>query len=254
MIILVSRLEKNNFEVWLLNLRGTNYSFTHTNTKISKEAYWNFTFHENGLYDFPASLKYIQGQVNEKVIVIGHSSSVTAALIYASMKPTEADGLVNAFFAMSPTAYTGNMTSPLKYISYLVPLIKPVLKMAKVYSLGNEMFTFLFRTGLYNPFKAGYTIFMCILFGWTPLEMEQSLIQHLLSHNPKPFSTKTLYHYTQQIHSGGRFQMYDLGDIENKNVYNQSEPPEYPVEDIVTPFYLMYSDSDWVNTKNVGNR
>lgn len=62
---------------------------------------------------------------------------------------------------------------------------------------------------------------------------------------------KTIYHYGQQINSGGRFQMYDYGKIRNLRIYNQTESPEYPVEKIIVPFYLMYSDNDWFGTTNV---
>lgn len=81
---------------------------------------YNSSIHENGIYDLPAILTYVRNNTKKEISVIGHSSSTTASLIYASLKPLEANKTVNAFIAMSPLAYTANITSPIKYLSFYI--------------------------------------------------------------------------------------------------------------------------------------
>lgn len=81
---------------------------------------YNSSIHENGIYDLPAILTYVRNNTKKEISVIGHSSSTTASLIYASLKPLEANKTVKAFIAMSPLAYTANITSPIKYLSFYI--------------------------------------------------------------------------------------------------------------------------------------
>lgn len=45
--------------------------------------------------------------------------------------------------------------------------------------------------------------------------------------------------------------MYDYGYQINQKLYGNSVPPEYPVEKIITPTYLIYSKHDSVATSEV---
>lgn len=52
------------------------------------------------------------------------------------------------------------------------------------------------------------------------------------------------YHYAQIVNAGGRYQMWDYGKQGNLIAYNSTTPPEYPVENINVPVYLLTSSSD----------
>ena len=52
-------LADSGFDVWLGNNRGTTYSREHVNYTIHDKEFWDFSFHEMGVYDLPAEIDYI---------------------------------------------------------------------------------------------------------------------------------------------------------------------------------------------------
>ena len=68
------------YDVWLGNQRGNTYSRMHTtlDPDVDKKQYWDFSYHEMGIYDNPAVLDFIQEKTNgQKVAYIGHSQGTT---------------------------------------------------------------------------------------------------------------------------------------------------------------------------------
>lgn len=57
---------------------------------------------------------------------------------------------------------------------------------------------------------------------------------------------KTLDHYGQIMRSKGHFANYDYGTKENLKKYGQKTPLVFPIENITTPIYLVYSTDDTV--------
>jgi pimeloyl-ACP methyl ester carboxylesterase len=69
-------LAKQNYDIWLGNSRGNQHSRGHTSLSPSSKLFWNFSFHEMGLYDLPASLDYIYSlNGGKKIIHAGHSKA-----------------------------------------------------------------------------------------------------------------------------------------------------------------------------------
>lgn len=66
---------------------------------------------------------------------------------------------------------------------------------------------------------------------------------------PRAFSMKLANHYAQL--TKGVFQRYDYGIQENLKRYNSTIPPEYPVQNIKTPVYLITSLKDTIATVEV---
>ena len=59
-----------------MNARGTRYSRNHTslNPDIDRNKFWNFSWHEIGLYDLPAAIDHILKTTNyQKLSYVGHS-------------------------------------------------------------------------------------------------------------------------------------------------------------------------------------
>lgn len=86
----------------------------------------NFSFHEIGLYDYKSIIDYVKKKTKRKMIFISHSMSTTSSLIYASLKPTEAENSIKIFIDMSPVCYLKHVRSPVKYLAYLTPYIKVI--------------------------------------------------------------------------------------------------------------------------------
>ena len=50
---------KNNFDVWISNSRGNKYCKEHEKFDNKSFEFWQFSFHEMGIYDIPAIINYL---------------------------------------------------------------------------------------------------------------------------------------------------------------------------------------------------
>ncbi|GLG93106.1 Lipase [Gryllus bimaculatus] len=103
------------YDVWMGNARGNTYSRRHIKYKpggLFNSKFWNFDWHEVGLYDLPASIDYVLEQTGEeKLFYAGHSMGTTAFWVMTTQRPQYNDK-IRAMFALAPIAYMGHMTSP----------------------------------------------------------------------------------------------------------------------------------------------
>lgn len=56
-------------------------------------------------------------------------------------------------------------------------------------------------------------------------------------------SLKLLSHH-YQINFSGKFRMYDYGKLNNLNIYGNSTPPEYDLNKINIPIFIIYGLND----------
>lgn len=92
-----------------------------------------------------------------------------------------------------------------------------------------------------------------IVCGFSPDQMNASLIPIIVGHTPAGSSTKQFLHYSQEINSG-HFRQWDYGLIGNWAHYKHLYPPEYALEKITAPVYLIYSHNDWLAAETDVNR
>lgn len=115
--ILAFSLADEGYDVWIGNFRGTRYSSNHTTLDKAHMKYWDFSFHEMGIYDVPAMLSYIYSIRNQKVIYVGFSMASTTAFIYSSMFPEEAQKMMKVIVAMAPIAFLRDVPTNVKYLA-----------------------------------------------------------------------------------------------------------------------------------------
>lgn len=120
-------LVDEGYDVWLGNSRGNVYSAQHVEKSpysiFSKQRnlYWNFTWHEIGVYDLPACIDYILYETGAKKLqYIGHSQGTTAFFVMLSERP-EYCGKIEMMHALAPIAFLANVYSPT--IRAVVPFI-----------------------------------------------------------------------------------------------------------------------------------
>lgn len=78
----------NGFDIWMLNLRGNRYSNKHRTLSIDSPEYWDYSFHEMGYYDVPATIDYILNVTGvEKLSALGFSLGTNVLLILGSTRP-----------------------------------------------------------------------------------------------------------------------------------------------------------------------
>ncbi len=100
------------YDVWLGNNRGNKYSKNHKNISIKEKKFWDFSFHEMGLYDLPAIIDYIRTTTGvEKITYIGHSQGTTQMFAGLSLKNDYYSKILNVFTALGPVTNLENIGS-----------------------------------------------------------------------------------------------------------------------------------------------
>ncbi|XP_044010331.1 lipase 3-like [Aphidius gifuensis] len=85
---LAMQLADEGYDVWLGNYRGTNYGRSHIKLSPNDKKFWDFSFHEHGYYDVPASVDFILNITNQNsLIYIGLSMGATTIFITLSERP-----------------------------------------------------------------------------------------------------------------------------------------------------------------------
>ena len=108
------------YDVWLGNQRGNTWSRKHLtlDPDIDAEKFFDFSFHEIGIYDIPAKIDYIINATNkEQIFYVGHSQGTTSFFVMASEKP-EYNAKIRLMTALSPVAHVANVPNP-----FLAPLV-----------------------------------------------------------------------------------------------------------------------------------
>lgn len=95
----------NGYDVWLGNSRGNIYSQNHQVLQNTSIDFWDFSFHEIGMYDLPAIIDYALHKVNgTSLTYLGYSQGTTALFVLLSMKP-EYNSKISTAHLMAPVAY-----------------------------------------------------------------------------------------------------------------------------------------------------
>ncbi|XP_057665426.1 lipase 3-like isoform X1 [Diorhabda carinulata] len=239
-------IARNGFDLWIPNFRGTKYSKMHLNSSISQEEYWNFSFHEMGLYDLPAIIEYISNSTNRKdILYIGHSMGCSAFMVYSSLKMDHAQNHIKGALYLAPVVYFDNPPPVLRVILPFTNLIKNTLNLLHIYAIGPESKNLLkgFNCSSY-PSVVACQFGLAIVSGFVAEQVRPELLPLIMKYFPTGLSLKTLVHFAQIIINHGRFQQYDYGKIENMEKYKSELPPNYEIEKIKTPIYIFAGAQD----------
>lgn len=126
LLILAYQLAEEGYDVWLDNARGNFYSRNHTTLNPNTDAkFWDFSFHEIGLFDLAASIDYVLEHTKvSKLYFVGHSQGCTIMYVLASLRP-EYNKKIKAYVHFAPVAFTGGSKSPLfRFYGALEPFLE----------------------------------------------------------------------------------------------------------------------------------
>ncbi|XP_048512121.1 lipase 1-like isoform X2 [Athalia rosae] len=240
-------------EKGLGNSRGNLYSRNHTTLSPSERSFWDFSWHEMGVFDLPATIDYILAEsCNEKIFYIGHSQGTTQFWVMASERP-DYNSKIILMTAFAPAAFTANLRGP-------------VTKLAKLTRIGvwvGENFGYpefterstwakfvsniICRDSSFTQFFCSTIIFL--IAGWSPDELNSTIVPVIVGHVSAGASWKQFIHYGQGTMEQGRFRYFDYyNDEKNFNLYNSTVPPEYRLENIRAPVAFFNSENDWLAT------
>ncbi|KAF7405865.1 hypothetical protein HZH68_005234 [Vespula germanica] len=241
-------LADEGYDVWLGNFRGNTYSRAHKSLSTKDPRFWNFSWHEMGIYDLPAMISYITNLKQSNLTYIGHSMGTTALYVMSIMRQDIANKVQMAF-SLGPAIYVTHMKSPIRF---LAPFSRNLQFLARF--LGQNEFlphsnliNFLAKFGC-DLTSLGTTICSNIIFliaGFDKPQMNTTLLPVILGHAPAGSSTKTVIHYMQEVNSG-KFRQFDYGLLKNLKIYNSIEPPDYNISKISVPIAIYYAENDWL--------
>ncbi|XP_018362953.1 PREDICTED: lipase 3-like [Trachymyrmex cornetzi] len=243
-------LANHGYDVWMGNFRGNTYSRAHVSLSPSDSKFWNFSFHEMGVYDLPAMILHITNVTSQPLhTYIGHSMGTTASYVMAAERP-EIARMVRLIISFAPVAFMTHIKSPIRFLTPFAGNIEGLLSL-----LGEDEFLphssliqFMSKLACDITFVQDKicTNLLFLILGFDREQFDLNLIPSILSTYPAGTSTKTLVHFAQE-HNSGKFCKYDYGCVKNLQIYNTPEPPDYNLTNITTPFAMFYAENDWLS-------
>ncbi|KAL0351129.1 UNVERIFIED_CONTAM: Triacylglycerol lipase 2 [Sesamum radiatum] len=107
-------LADNGFDVWISNLRGTQFSRRHLTIDPTNSEFWNWTWDELVIHDLQSVINFVFNQTGQKTHYVGHSMGTLIAMISLS------EGIfdkVKSAALLCPIAYISHITSPLALVA-----------------------------------------------------------------------------------------------------------------------------------------
>ncbi|KAF2892044.1 hypothetical protein ILUMI_14129, partial [Ignelater luminosus] len=249
-------LANKGYDVWLGNFRTTTYSNNHTHLSTSDTKFWNFSFHEFGIYDVAAEVDYVCQFRKQKIIYIGFSIGTTAATIYSSIYPDIAESNVEIFIQIAPMIIISGVSYYTYYVMKLWYYIAPYIPASsdEPHAYHNDSSTSVWD-GLCYPYP--FQMKMChvpnmLSVGFSFDQKDPETLPISWSDSKEPASTKTITHMSQMAVSE-EFRYFDYGAEENLKRYRSAEPPPYNLTNMRVPMYVIRSDNDRIATKKVND-
>ncbi|EDW76557.1 uncharacterized protein Dwil_GK14603 [Drosophila willistoni] len=244
-------LSQQGYDVWLMNTRGNRYSRKHKHYHRYQPQFWDFSFHEVGMYDLPAAVDYIlqRSRNFSQVHLVGHSQGTTCIFAMGSERPQYMKK-IKLVQALAPVAYFDYVEGPL--VSVLAKYMKPlsmILKLIGIHELPpeneawNEVF-YKFCTFII-PNTCSY--FTLQISGVDIDQYNITLVPLFSGQAPSGTSVKSLTHYAQLVHSGGFYKYDYYNPDENRRRYGESgaiRPPQYKLKNLNCKVALFYARND----------
>ncbi|CAG7820554.1 unnamed protein product [Allacma fusca] len=249
--VLPYKLAEEGYDVWLGNFRGNKYSNRHLSLDNNDTRFWNFSWHEMGIYDVPAMVDYILKTTEEPdLFYVAHSMGNTAFLVCMSLR-TEYNDKIKALFALAPVAFFNHIRNTTKLITPFVVTDRLALDALGHGELvpGHVLDSLrIFGSILCSP--ASTTSGLCDQFlrhitGFNTDTLNKTWVPALFRNYPDSSSARTLLHFLQLVKSG-RFCQYDYGVLENFRVYSRLKPPSYNLTRVTAPVAIYWSTEDWL--------
>ncbi|KAG5307850.1 LIP3 Lipase, partial [Pseudoatta argentina] len=250
----------NGYDVWLTNARGNTYCKSHKYYSIKDRNFWDFSWHEIGYYDLPATIDYILEKTgHSKLYYIGYSQGATTFYVMGSERP-EYNDKIKGMISLAPAVFLENQKSLfLKFFAYFQNIFElllyfliflrnyAILFATNVFQWGtyicninqwlpfNKWQSSILNTFLNNapyPMTNGFCNFWFYLIaGFGSKQIDKSMLPLIFGHSPAGSSVKQFLHFTQLI-SSGSFHKFDYGTKTNLSLYGSTQPPKYTLERI----------------------
>ncbi|XP_052853831.1 lipase 1-like isoform X1 [Drosophila gunungcola] len=229
------------YDVWLSNCRGVRYSQRHSVLKSSQDAFWRFSWHEIGMEDLSAQIDYILATTGHSALhFVGHSQGCTTLMVLLSMRP-EYNRKIKTTSLLAPAAFMHHSTDGM-----INMLEKVIMEMKDCNFFGHtSVLNFVLALLCHHSTLKKLCTSLFLLSNSKSKNMNQSIVPLLLATHPGGISSRQPKHFLQ-IRKSRKFRPFDFGPKQNKKIYKQCSPPNYPLEKVrpMSPIHIYYSDGD----------
>ncbi|XP_028032714.1 lipase 1-like [Bombyx mandarina] len=238
---------KAGYDVWAGNMRGNEYSRDHVtlNADIDVAAYWNFSYHEVGVYDLPAQIDYILNKTQQnRLSVISHSQGSAVFFVLLSTYP-EYNEKIRPLITLGPLSYAQNIRPPVRLLILIAPVLEVIFKALNQYELFDRT-TRLFVELLCSLRPFGGELCEAILLstaGQSDDTFKGGFIRTVINYYPVSTSVKNSLHVAQNSNSR-RFAQYDYGSATNIARYGNTLPPAYDLDKVNCSVAILMANND----------
>lgn len=237
-------LANHGYDVWLMSMRGTDWSLRHDKLTYKDRQFWNYCLDDFALVDVPTVIDYVRNKTGAaRVGYIGHSQATFSIFGLLATRPRYAD-IVEPVIAVAPVSYFDHITSIARtlFMATLTATDKdthgPFPKSAK--RMRNILTDFCSKDSKDRSHSACNLI---EIVGGNGKNWPKGFYSHI------PFFTslKILRHFGQLIQNK-RYMMYDYGMEENIRLYGTARSPSYPIGKISSKsLCLFWTKSDSIS-------
>lgn len=224
------------YDVWLMSMRGTDWSLYHDKMKPTNPKFWDYSLDDFALHDIPAVIDHVRSITGAtKVGYIGHSQATFSIFTLLSDQPHYAE-IVEPVIAVAPVSYFDHIKS----VSRL--LFLTVMKEAKTLDgrFPKNADKIRQHVGEQCTSKQSLPVMVCQLTDVLIGGRGQTFPTGFYSHLPFYTSYKVLRHFGQLI-KGKRFARYDYGAEKNLQVYGSRTNPSYAINRIKSQSIVLIS-------------
>uniref|UniRef100_A0A8D8QSG9 Lipase 3 n=1 Tax=Cacopsylla melanoneura TaxID=428564 RepID=A0A8D8QSG9_9HEMI len=235
-------LWKLGYDVWMWNARGNMYSNEHVKYKYNQERFFNFSVHDYGYYDTPATIDYILNVTNQKTLItLGHSMGAGMYLLAGSTRPEyQKKVLLNILWGQAIMMEHIRQKRRIKLgfkLHKFGNIFKNELHFARPGSQLSELKQF-----MCDPTQPRYV--MCLWFmgrasGPGSNQTNTNAVLKMMTKFPAGASFDVMHQMNQNI-DRGEFAPLSYGRSKNLKIYGTVIPPPYPIGKIATPTAIYY--------------
>lgn len=228
------------YDIYIGNNRGNKHS--RKPRKDHSKDFWDFTFHEMGLYDVPAFVNLINSN-NEspKIIYVGHSQGCGQFMALCSLKPEYCQGNFKGMIALGPAVFLDHIRSEFMNVA----LHSGIEKVFKAFGVNDIMgspentnpLTKVICT--LNKYFCDY-ILKQLADKLPTTDDNQSRIKVFFSHFPSGSSVDSLLHL-KKINLTKKFIQFKTDD-------------EYPLKNVNIPIYIHVGKDDLLVSTQDGEK
>lgn len=239
------------YDVWLGNSRGNKHSKHHNDYCHRQKEFWNFSFHDMGMYDIPAKINHIKkiNKHSEKIIYLGHSQGTAQVFAALTMNLEYFKKNVKLFIALGPVACVHNINSlALQTMEKLmIDILFEKLSFHEVLCSDQNMNKL--SSWILPKIPNVSSLLVEIISDNNSSETNNvNMMPVFLSRGPSGSSLKAISHFVQCMRSK-KFKRYDYGKKENLQLYGSEDPIEYDLKSITDfPIALFSGLGDKIAT------